>query len=641
MSRLRSYLPLLLLPALMSPLAAVRAADLGPILLTSPAGQPLQGLVSLSLGAEETLGELAVAVGSPAEYGWLEITRPSWIDNVEVHVTDEDGEPRVRLWTTDPPPDRRFSLLLVVSSPAGRGLRQYDVQLRDAEVLLAPAEPQANAAEIAAKRPGGGAGADPAVSGSESAPVARPSRRTGQVPERADAEVRRNLSISSASTRPQASALERRAQRLEEDAAAQRRALNEANTRISDLQGQVEKLEKLLALKGVSPLAEKAVPAPTAAEPAKAAAAAAAKPSDTATKPAAAAEKAADTAAASKPAADAAPAPAAPAPADATAQPAPPASAAAPMVEVDPAAEPAPAPDAVQPQPAEAAKKPAEGEKADHAADEAEQDDGLTGLLLTVGGVVLALALATLGAFWWRRRRAEKAKLAEAMAAAAAPAAAEGGEADAQAAAEPVADAAPAEEVAAEPAAEVPEAATIEAVDASIAQALDAPMGDATPVEAAPPADAPVASLAAVTAEPVEAAGADDLDAMFSEEAIAAAQAAIQATAAAEPEPAAEAPAESPAAEAAAEPVENPAAEATDTDEDADEGDNEADLEDVEVNLAKAYIDMGDPDGARAILEGMMSDPDDPDRAALARRTMRRFGMRPGAPPAEAAATEG
>ena len=50
---------------------------------------------------------------------------------------------------------------------------------------------------------------------------------------------------------------------------------------------------------------------------------------------------------------------------------------------------------------------------------------------------------------------------------------------------------------------------------------------------------------------------------------------------------------------------------------------------------------MGDPDGARAILEGMMSDPDNPDRAALARRTMRRFGLKRSPPPAEGAAAPG
>ncbi len=618
MSSSRSSLSLLLLPGLLAATFAARAADLGPILLTSPAGEPFQGLVSMSLAGEESAEDLNVAIGSPAEYGWLEIARPSWVDDVEVHVaSEEEGGPKVRIWTAGPPPDRQFSLLLVVSSPTGRSLRQYDVVLRDAEVLLAPAEPQANAAEVAAKRPGEAVGSDPAVSGSESAPVARPSRRVGQVPERADAEVRRNLSISSATSRPQASAIKRRAQRLEEDAAAQRRALNEANTRISVLQGQVEKLEKLLTLKGASPLADKAVPAPAAPEPAKVAAAAAAKPADPAT--------------VAKPAADAALAQsAAPAPADATAQPTPPSSAAAPMVEADPVAQ---APQPAQPPAADVAEKPAEGQKAENAAEPAEQDDGLTGLLMTVGVVVLALALATLGAVWWRRRRAQKAQLAEALAAAAAPAAAEGfaGEAAAQpdtpAESKAEADAAPAEQA---PAA--PEAATLEAVDASIAQALDAPMGDATPLEAAPPADVPVASLESVTAEPAQPAGADDLDAMFSDEAIAAAQAAIQATVAAESAPAAEAPAEA---------AEGATAEAVDADEDADGGDNEADLEDVEVNLAKAYIDMGDPDGARAILEGMMSDPDDPDRAALARRTMRRFGMRPGAPPAQAAATEG
>jgi pilus assembly protein FimV len=79
--------------------------------------------------------------------------------------------------------------------------------------------------------------------------------------------------------------------------------------------------------------------------------------------------------------------------------------------------------------------------------------------------------------------------------------------------------------------------------------------------------------------------------------------------------------------------VEAPATDAgADTEEDA--VDDAADLEDVEVNLAKAYLDMGDPDGARAILEGMLNDPDNADRAALARRTMRRFGLQPSLPPA-------
>lgn len=646
MSRLRSNLSLLLLPTLLAASVAARGADLGPILLTSPAAQPLQGLVSLSLGSEESLDDLGVAVGSSAEYGWLEIGRPPWVDDVQVHVTDEEGEARVRLWTTDAPPDRSFSLLLVVSSPAGRSLRQYDVVLRDAEVLLAPAEPQSSGAgDLAVKRPGDKAVADAGAMSGESTAGARPLRRPLKIPARADAEQRRNLSISSANARQLDGALEKRAQRLEEDAAAQRRALNEANTRISDLQGQVEKLEKLLALKAVPPPPEKTA--------STVAAAAASKTPETPPKAAAGAEKPADPAPLAAPPAET--------PAAMPAAPAPPASAAAPMVDVEPAAATDSATGTTETTPPatdEVPKPPTDGAKAGQPEDAAEHDDGLASMLMIVGGVVVTLLLATVAAFWWRRRRARQSQH-DAAAATETETAHEASAAEDAGALPPVAEPQAADVDAAPPAEPEPvaKAAAIEAVDASIAAALDAPLGDMTPVEslpstAAPSANVAVATLEAVTAEPPETAGIDDLDALFSEEAIAAAQAAIKATAAAEPEAVAdmrtatasgaEAEALEPSATGApAEPAAEPATEGLLEEEDSGENNNEADLEDVEVNLARAYIDMGDPDGARAILEGMLADPDNPERAALARRTMRRFGLRPGAPPADGAAAGG
>lgn len=56
-----------------------------------------------------------------------------------------------------------------------------------------------------------------------------------------------------------------------------------------------------------------------------------------------------------------------------------------------------------------------------------------------------------------------------------------------------------------------------------------------------------------------------------------------------------------------------------------DDGDDANDTEDVEINLALAYIDMGDPEGARAILVGMLSDFDNPARIAMAKRQMRKL----------------
>ena len=605
MSRSHLLLALLLAPALMVAGGPARAAELGPILLSSPAGEPLQGLVSLQLGAGETEEELAVTLGSPAEYGWLEIARPPWIDDLQLHVTSEEGAPRVRLWSADSPPDRRFSLLLVVSSPASRSLRQYDIVLRDAEVLLAPAERGA-AAELPVQRPGGVVSTDPGVADSAPARVARPARRAMQVGERANAQVQRNLTISSATGRLAPSALERRAQRLEETAAAQQRALGEANSRIVELQGQLEKLEKLLALKGAAP----AVADASSTKPAEAA-----KPTEVAKS--AEVVKPAD---AAKP--DEAVKPNEPAPAAE----APPVSAAAPMVEVE---QPTPAPAAPAPVAPAAVAPPAEPE-----------DDGLTSLLLTVAGVVAALLAATLAALWWRRRRARQTQLAQEMAAAAAGAETGDAAAEPDSLPEAVAEVPPElpAEAQVEPAADsAAQAAAIDQMDTLLTAAIDAPLGAPAAADVPVPVpDTPVASLEALTAAP---AAPDDLDALFSEEAIAAAQAAIQSTTAQPPVAAAPR-----VDEAAGEPVAPPLAadaDADDEDEDEDDAANEADLEDVEVNLAKAYIDMGDPDGARAILEGMMADPDNPERAALARRTMRRFGIKRSPPPAEVDAAAG
>ncbi|MBU3694609.1 MAG: hypothetical protein FGM40_07250, partial [Rhodocyclaceae bacterium] len=239
-----------------------------------------------------------------------------------------------------------------------------------------------------------------------------------------------------------------------------------------------------------------------------------------------------------------------------------------------------------------------------------------------VGGAAATLVLA--GAAWlWRRRRARRQagepEQAGAVAAATAP-------------------------------------AVLGVVDESMAAALDEPLGEGAPLDATPQPAVAVARLDDVTAEPDADAPADELDGMFSAEAIAAAQAAIKATAAAAPASAAtgEIPDleallayEEPLADGAA--AAEPAAAAPTRDApaaadgspaaasgDEDDAGSEADLEDVEVNLAKAYLDMGDPEGARAILEGMLADQENPQRAGLARRTMLRFGMQVPQPPADA-----
>lgn len=660
--RLRSGLSGVLF-ALCSALNGADAADLGPILVESPAEQPLRAELSLSLRAEEPVEELRIGIGSPMEYGWLEIERPSWIDDVELGLVGDDAEPRIRLSTAAAPPDRSFSLLLVVTSPLGRSLRQYDVVLYPAEVLQPPAAPTAEpVAEIPVERPGDAPDdAEPPTPAEASTVSAAP--RPSAAAERRELQLRRNLTISSAGSRVAAAAFEKRAQRLEETAAAQRRALEEANTRIAALQAQLGRLEQLLALKAVPPPA-----GPVATPPDKPAAA---PPSASAGAPAAQGG--------TSPAAEAAaePTTGASAPAEAAAD----AATAAPTAQTE----------------GESAPKQAASSDTDPGVAPAAANFGRFAALLhdpaQLAAALGGLLLAVLGIAWWRRRRARRQKQAEAMAAAAAGTAVVD-DAFADAVIPDDEPPGPAAEDAALADAEVATAA----IDAALAARLDAVVGDAMTDIDAPRPVLPVARLESVTAEPEpEAAGADPLDTLFSNEAIAAAQAAIEATAAA-PAPAAEAPmpdlealladddpGDAPAgavpavdalaagrsdpvldaAAARAEPDSTPPAPAPTTapapaprrtraakpspppppppepeapppsGAAAGEADAEADLEDVEVNLAKAYIDMGDPDGARAILEGMMNDSENPGRGALALRTMRRFGLQPSQPPAE------
>lgn len=598
--------------------SVARAADPGPIVIRSVADQPLQAEVGLSLRPDETVEDIKVDVGGSSEYGWLEVERPGWADDVGIAVEEAEGKPRVILWTTEPPPDRRFSLLLVVTSPAGRSLRQYDVVLRDADVLSVPAalpkEPDAVATPPIEPQDGAPAEAEPPPA-AESLPVMRPSRQVASLPERGPPQVRRNLSISSSGSRLAASAFEKRAQRLEESAAVQRRALEEANSRIADLQGQVEKLQSLLALKGAAPSPGTPQGGKPEAVPASPAAA------SIAGKPAGAGGK------------GAVPAPAEPA------TPSPPPGAPATMTDVTPIEAVAPQADA---QPAEGtaeeapAPQPAEPAKPAPTAEAAPAEDDIGSLLVVVGASVAVLLAATAGALWWRRRRARRQAMLEAAASASGLTAAVGSlpeDGDIEPGDIGVSDATPAEAQAAGP--------VDEAVDEAFAAAFDEPLGDDFEPEQAPQASPagmiPVADLESLSAEPqrpaasASAAAPDDLDALFSEEAIATAQAAIEA------EVAGLAP-DATAVEAAPPPPEpaQPEVAASPAEGEADEDDEAADMEDVEVNLAKAYIDMGDPDGARAILEGMMADGDNPERAALAQRTMRRFGLQSDPPPADA-----
>ena len=659
-------------------IAPLRAADLGPLMVSSPNGSPLEAEMTLTLQPEETPQQLEVSIGDATEYGWLEISRPAWVDALQVALDFSADAVRVRLNTSEAPPEANFSVLLVVSSPSGRSLRQYDVVLREAEVMAPPvAEAEAPEPVQTPMNPAA-AEREPAIQ-RRSAPVLRPRavRKSGDEAARAEQSSSRQLTISSA--RATSDALSKRAQQLEENSAAQRRAIEEANSRIAELQGQVSKLEKLLALKGAPVTAKPAEkPAEKAAEkPAeKPVEKVVEKPAEKSTeKPA---EKPVE-----KPAAPVAVEPAAPAPA------------------------PAPAPvEAAVPQPAPAAPAPAEQAAPAAPAPEPTVLDAIQavlddGELMTwiAGGAAALLVLAGGIVFVLNRRRAQRsaAVLTEASAvvavpeleSAADPAAAPEAPPEVPAAEAAVVEAPPppppppppapappppaptvdqavaatnavddafalelAASIGAVPAASAPAPApaepdpvldavfndaAIQAAQAAIASAVggeapapapaaDAPSDDVQAMLAAmmqsaelpqaaapPPAEPPPAAAGEAPSDDVQAM----LDAMLGSSPAAAAPAPPPPAPAPPPPAPAPPPPAPPPSEAAPPPSEPQAAE--------DDGDDANDTEDVEINLALAYIDMGDPEGARAILVGMLSDFDNPARIAMAKRQMRKL----------------
>lgn len=231
------------------------AADPGPLAISSPAEAPFRAELSVHLQEQETPDQVAVSIGTEAEYHWLEIERPGWIEQVSVEVANESGEVRVRLATAEPPPVREFSILLVVSAPSGRSLRQYDVRLLDADLLPG-----------GAGRPADEEQAAPSSSTRSEASKGATTSRTEPASERREAQPpARQLTISAADAKARIDEVTSRVQRLEEARLAEERARKEADARIRELQSRIDKLQKLLALQKPAAAAPSA---PAAAEPA-------------------------------------------------------------------------------------------------------------------------------------------------------------------------------------------------------------------------------------------------------------------------------------------------------------------------------------------------------------------------------------
>jgi len=255
--RLRRCAPLLVLAACLAAPSAI-AADLGSLRVFSALGEPFRAALDVAVESDQDPSQVRVDLAGEADYRWLSATLPEWAA-ADLQLRAEvpgaaTGVVEVRLSSDAPPADGRFTLLLVATTPQGRSLRQYDVQLFDAAVLARPmaalvdvSAPVAQTAAPAVLTP-----SRASVAASTPAVPEALARRLANT-ESGLAAMRRELSVTAAESRDRTASLEERLAQLEDAARARERAAAEAAERLAVVQRQVQQLEQLLELRASAP----------------------------------------------------------------------------------------------------------------------------------------------------------------------------------------------------------------------------------------------------------------------------------------------------------------------------------------------------------------------------------------------------
>lgn len=119
---------------------AANAAGLGKLTVSSALGQPLRGEIELVAVQKDDIGLVSVRVASMDAFREAKIERPSALSSVHFSVEKrQNGDPYIKVTSTAPVNEPFLDLLIELSWPAGRLMREYTV-------LLDPpgfAEPQA------------------------------------------------------------------------------------------------------------------------------------------------------------------------------------------------------------------------------------------------------------------------------------------------------------------------------------------------------------------------------------------------------------------------------------------------------------------------------------------------------------------
>ena len=109
---------------------AANAAGLGQLTVTSALGQPLQAEIDLVSVKKEELGSLSVRLGTSDAYHQAGLQYDSAMADLALRIEHRpSGQPYIKVTSTRPIRESAVVVLIDLSWPSGRVLREYRVLL--------------------------------------------------------------------------------------------------------------------------------------------------------------------------------------------------------------------------------------------------------------------------------------------------------------------------------------------------------------------------------------------------------------------------------------------------------------------------------------------------------------------------------
>lgn len=155
---IRAYVPaftfVVALFALLLPQWAM-AAGLGRLTLNSALGQPLNAEIELVAVDKDEIGGLVVRLASPDAFQQANIDYAAILSSIKFKVeTRPDGQPYIKVTSTEPVNDPFVSMLVELNWSSGRLLREYTFLLDPSEIEAAkPTAPAVRVAPVAPEKP--------------------------------------------------------------------------------------------------------------------------------------------------------------------------------------------------------------------------------------------------------------------------------------------------------------------------------------------------------------------------------------------------------------------------------------------------------------------------------------------------------